>query len=420
MSVRDNKGITLVGVLLIIVIISLLGMTLASLIVNNMQQIKKSEKDIQVNDVAEMGIQYQAISFSDFYTLKVHEITTAVKEQIKTDFNTNVLKSNEQYEEMIGSQLLNAIKQNTLFYSSTPNKLLLTKNVDVMDERKFDIFFENPGTDLKCVTCGSTEAGEVIKIAFISKGSSKTYSGNKTIKSTLNMKIGALTINPGGGSGGGTGGGNTQPPQYETIVTKPVNLPTCTDTNSFGTKDCAYQGTITINNPQDITNVDIIINGSLIAYKPLNKGVENSTLYVTGDTDFYDPINGIHDSNIFIGGDAQFKNINQGINNTTIVIMGRADFNVDGNINGMFNSTIYVRGDADFHDKHINSFSSNAKICVGGKVSGVPSNTNYNIYSPTINNAKFIEKCGRTGGLDDSGIGIDWDIDTSDITYEYN
>ncbi|WP_108669432.1 type II secretion system protein [Peribacillus acanthi] len=419
MIVRNNKGVTLVGVLLITVIISILAVTLTSMIVNNMHQIKRTEKGIQVNDVAEMGIQYQSIHFSDFYHIRLTEIISNVKSKIITDYNNKALNTNEFYEETIAKDLVDSIKGNGLFFSHLPNTLLLSKNIDPNDKRKFEIIFENPSTDLKCPTCGDIEPGESIRISFLSKGTGDNFKGEKKIKSTLNMEIGAITIDLGPGNGGGTGG-NTLPPSYETIITAPINLPQCTNLNNFGSKDCSYKGSVTINDPSDISNVDILIEGSLVAYKPINKGIENSTLYVKGSADFNDPINGISNSFIYIGGAAEFKNINQGIVNTTIVVIGSANFNVNGNINGMSNSSIYVKGNANFNDKHINGFDSSAKICVGGTVSGVPSGKNYNIYSPTKNNALFIEKCGRPGGLTESGIDIGWDIDTSDITYEYN
>ena len=56
MKLHNEKGITLVVVLLMITIFSILGMSVIGYALSNTKQVEKSEQVMQATDVAEMGV----------------------------------------------------------------------------------------------------------------------------------------------------------------------------------------------------------------------------------------------------------------------------------------------------------------------------------------------------------------------------
>ena len=88
-------------------------------------------------------------------------------------------------------------------------------------------------------------------------------------------------------------------------------------------------------------------NSNLIFIKHLNKRIkDNTTLYITGATDFKSHINGIADSKIYINGSTTIGDINQGIRRSILVFIGALDFKSDNNsgkvkIKGLSEASIY-------------------------------------------------------------------------------
>ncbi|RFU71568.1 hypothetical protein D0469_00195 [Peribacillus saganii] len=401
---KNEKGITLVSVLLMITVFTIIGMTLLGLIITNTKQVEKTESEIRTLDIAEMGFKYYVTEFNEFYDRKLQTIRKIIQSEIAEDYKNKELKAADVYEKMVADLLIRAIKTSPLV-PSAPGTIVYNKTVD--QERNFTVTIADITNNLKCITCSTTAPGEKIELTFKSVGTFGNYP-KKSITSALTLNIGAIKMSTGGGGGA-----------YETIIPRPSSLPLC-NIQTFGSTSCSYKGDVQINHPLGIKSAAILVDGSIAVSKPINKGIVNSTLYVTKNAAFYSPINGIVKSKIFIGEDAQFKNLNLGIFNSTIVVMGDAAFNEGGYINSMIDSAIYINGNADFNKKYINLFGMSTKVCVRGTVSGLPWKRYYKIYSPTINQAKFNENCNVGGDLSPGDAVFDWSFDSSAIDYQYN
>lgn len=349
-------------VLLTITIFTILGLLVLGLSLNNTKQIVNTEQNVKTVDLAEMGITYYDVVLDNLAQSTIIE----VKKIIVEDSRLGKLQTPEQYKAKTIDIFIDKIQA----FNSNP--LLLTKSFNVSKEDKFSI-------SIKDISKNSDQS---ISILLNSEGSSQNNS-KKTISSNVNVSLLDFTINS---TAGNIGIG------IDYSITEPKDLLSCTSSKvEFGTQNCSYTDSIVHKNHtvQDFEDKQIVINGHLKGVK-FNKGIIDSTLFIKENGSFDGPISGIHNSKIYVGGNADFDIINQKINKSTMVIMGSVDFN--GNIIGLSDSIIYIHGNANFH-KHIINIDSSAKICVRGAVTGLPSDQNYNIYSPSISLSAFNNNC---------------------------
>src|SRR6476620_5987891 len=63
MKLKNENGMALVTVLLMITVFSILGMAVISLSISNTKQVAKTEQEVQAVDLAEMGVIYYKNAF---------------------------------------------------------------------------------------------------------------------------------------------------------------------------------------------------------------------------------------------------------------------------------------------------------------------------------------------------------------------
>ncbi len=62
-NIKNENGMALVTVLLMITVFSILGMAVISLSISNTKQVTKTEEEMQAVDLAEMGVIYYKNAF---------------------------------------------------------------------------------------------------------------------------------------------------------------------------------------------------------------------------------------------------------------------------------------------------------------------------------------------------------------------
>ncbi|MEH7276292.1 type II secretion system protein [Neobacillus vireti] len=398
--VKNERGMTLIIVLLTITVFSVLGLAVMGASVNNVKQVKKAETDIQTVDAAEMGVQYYNTLLKDFFHEQIALKKNEVKTLIENDYANKIPLTDEkieEYEKKLGEKLIEAFDSSILF----PNVgSALNKDIDVPTKTYFKI---KNVTDLpSCPTCNTIakEDVEQIELTYESYG----YTNQQPEKKLTGKFIFTFSINkeeirekliP------------AQNHDYTTLIQRPTNVTACSSetfgngTNGrdvFNKVNCSYDQLISVEKPSEITDSQLVFDKGVQFIQTMNKGIENSTLYITGVTGtttvFNKQVNGIHNSKIFVQGNTRIETVNQGIHNSTIVIVGNTKFG-DGSdkLKKLTHSSIYVIGNADMTDIDFTQFDSTAKICVKGTITGDSSLYNYPIYSESFNKITFDQNC---------------------------
>jgi type II secretory pathway pseudopilin PulG len=397
---KNERGMTLVIVLLTITVFSVLGLAVMGASVNNVKQVKKAETDIQTVDAAEMGVQYYNTLLKDFFHEQIALKKNEIKTLIQNDYVNKVPLTDdkiEEYEKKLGEKLIQAFNSSPLFPAFGT---ALSKDIDVPTKTYFKI--KNLSPSPLCPTCNTAakEPVEQIEFSYESFGFTNQQPEKKlTGKFVFTFSIDKSEIKE-----------KLIPAQnhdYTTLIPKPTNVSACSSEgfgngsngrDVFDNVNCSYNQLIKVEKPSEVSDSQLVFDNGVQFIKQMNNGIENSTLYITGvpgtTTVFNKQVNGIHNSKIFINGNAQFETVNQGIHNSTIVVVGNAKFG-DGNdkLKKLTHSSIYVIGNADMRDIDFTQFDSTAKICVKGTITGDSSLYNYPIYSESYNKVKFDEKC---------------------------
>ncbi|UFT99119.1 hypothetical protein KO561_18365 [Radiobacillus kanasensis] len=466
MSRNNEQGMALALVLMVIAIISLLSLSVIGMTVHNAKQFDTTESNIQTLDLAEMGFTYYETSFQDFYKRKMEEINVNIQNNMISDFESGELKDVTVYEEIVATKLLEAVNvfhEQLSFSTNNGNadSLLLAKPIGM--DSSFQLAFPHIPSNIVCTTCNQVEdtPGEHIEVTLQSTGMTEGTK-SRTVRASFSLNIGPITIETDGS------GNPNEVGDYGIHIIKPTNLSTCSedDVREFGRKSCSFEGPVEINNINrvNIEDASIVVSGSLTTNQPLNNGIENSTIFVTGDGSFNSPINGIDASNLYIGGTANFQNLNQGVNGSTLIIEENSYFNAPingidhskfliggsatfeninqginnslliieenatfsangGTISGMENTTIHVLGNANFNNRKFNKVR-NARICVRGQVTELPKDADY-VYSPSLgtDETTFNDVCAlpesSSGTISEEDISFDWSFDTANVEYEY-
>ncbi|WP_045523454.1 type II secretion system protein [Neobacillus niacini] len=399
-NLKNERGMTLVIVLLTITVFSVLGLAVMSASVTNVKQVKKAETDIQTVDAAEMGVQYYNTLLKDFFHEQIALKKGEIKTLIQNDYVNKIPLTDEkieEYEKKLGDKLIEAFNSSILFPAFGT---ALSKDIDVPSKTYFQI--KNLTASPLCPTCNTTskEAVEKIEFSYESYGFTNQQPEKKlTGKFVFTFSIDKAEIKE-----------KSIPAQnhdYTTLIPKPTSVSPCSSEafgngkngrDVFDNVNCSYNQLIIVEKPSEVSDSQLVFDNGVQFIKQMNKGIEDSTLYITGapgtTTIFNKQVNGIHNSKIFVKGNAQFETVNQGIHNSTIVVVGNAKFG-DGNdkLKKLTHSSIYVIGNADMTDIDFSKFDSTAKICVKGTITGDLSLYDHPIYSESYNKVKFDEKC---------------------------
>ncbi len=94
-NVKNEKGMALVTVLLMITVFSILGMAVISLSISNTKQVTKTEGEMQAVDLAEMGVIYYKNAFIPNANNKLGIAIEAAKQTINK-VNEAIIASNAQ------------------------------------------------------------------------------------------------------------------------------------------------------------------------------------------------------------------------------------------------------------------------------------------------------------------------------------
>jgi hypothetical protein len=316
---HNQKGITLVVVLLMITVFSILGMSVIGYTISNTKQIDKSESVMQSTDVAEMGVIHYKNAF-------IQNANKVLSELIDINgINTNRYLTKEAKEQALYDFLKdenNQEKFKVIFNSETPQ----THNLIYS--------FENQIADF------DHEKNE-IKVTFDTKGQYKQKK-QETITTTIVLNVKSIFEK---GSNSGDDGGNENDNTLPTmVVPRPDGLINCEIKNSNNLVCGSTTYNLSIQNlklPNFYLNGDGVFN---------NLQVEKDTIiYIVGKADFNGITGGINKDNyIYISGDATFTNIMNGID---------------------MNNKIFIGGNATFNDEGMN-FKKESSICVGGSILG--------------------------------------------------
>ena len=347
---------TLVTVLLMITVFSIIGMSVINLSISNTKQVEKTEQEMQVVDVAEMGVIYYKNAF-------ISQTDKILKPAIETAIAT-INKENEESEEneeiTSDTVLKRLIIQNDNFLPKIPISTSIPVNEN--SDYSFKINDQKAQVD--------ENFPNRIKIIFESLGEGKGDDAKIIGTITLDIEriVKASLIQNEDSSGTGT------------IDIQKPNLPNRTYNEAIGIEN-GYSYTTDIENYNfNIENTTAIVNGSLTLNTAKKHIRNNPLLYITKDANFGD-INGQLDhSKIYVGGNATFSDVSGGIkNNSTIYIGGNATFlDISGGISD--HSTLYIVGNANFGGK-ITSGVKNSTVCVGKTISGRLSFEDDNVYS---------------------------------------
>lgn len=272
-TLKNQNGIALVTVLLMITVFSILGMAVISLSISNTKQIAKTEGEMQAVDLAEMGVVY----YKNVFNLKAE---SAINKAIKEIEEFNEGKDIDQQIPITKENILSNIKKDNFIpeiHDSTPKQI-----PNVTSPYSFKI--EN---------LEATYIDYIISVKFNSVGYVNHEQGMKveeSITGTINLNIDKLL---------GSGGIEEEPP-YVFEDTKMHDL-------------------------------ELHIDGDA-DFKRVNGQIMNSNLYISGNATFGTINGGIHDSMLFISKKANFETINgQDIKGNSKICVGGTitDLSVD-------------------------------------------------------------------------------------------
>lgn len=394
---KNERGMTLVIVLLTITVFTVLGMTVIGASLSNVKQVTKVEDDIQTIDIAEMGVQHYQAKLNDFFHEKIAAKKIEYKTLIENKFITEGAVTDndiEQYEEQLAGELVEYFEESVEF---APTNNILLNTVDSATNSYYKI--DKTNAVLSCPTCNSitNDDGERLELNYKSYG----YTEQNPEKLITAKFVFTFSINKDGIT---VKTSTAQNYNYQTIIPKPTGLNACSSDmagtgsngrDSFVSLNCQFNHIVKVEKPSEIKDSNLVFENGVTFDKQINKGIENSTLYITGATNINKQINGIHNSKIFIQGNTKIETINQGIHNSTIVVIGDVIF---GDNNDKFkdleHSSIYVIGNANFTNMDFSNFSSTAKVCVKGNVTGTANIAGHPIYYENqANQELFVQKC---------------------------
>ncbi|MEH7239004.1 hypothetical protein [Bacillus sp. JJ1562] len=376
-NLKNEQGMSLVVVLLILTVISVLGLAVMGASINNMKQISKTESNIKTTDIAEMGVVYYETQLKSFLNEQLYD--QAKQKEIINRYFTNAASKAvliEKFNNQFPIELNNLYKNDNSLFTHTGDGFLPEKTVDADSSFKIKI---NPNGIMKTTCSPQTPANsQCYSITFDSYG---YYGENleKVLSATFDFSyfINSNSIEI-------TAGAPTPVPIYEDIINsiQSKNLRSCT-TADFNknktTVDCSSNL-----DPTKIPDTNGISNSSIVFNKGVNldhlsHAVSHSKLIIHS-LDVNNPTRiGKFNPNGFI--------------NSSIVIIGNAK--LYDQIMKPVNSSIYITGDADLTGFILKNADSLTKVCVKGTITPASMRNIPGVYSNEYNSTTYQDKCMR-------------------------
>ncbi|MGN7399838.1 type II secretion system protein [Cytobacillus praedii] len=420
MRVSNEKGYTLVAVLLTITIFMILAFSFMGQAANSIKQNKVIETKSQSVALAEMGVTYFQLAVQNVFKSNQQSIIAQVKEARNRDIKNGIFKADDEYIQyaivLMIEQFKSKLKQTSISIDEKPNA-------------KFNIQYSE--NDIH-------SSGKEIMITFNSVGTENDKS--TTIGTTMTIDFSNLMSSDGKGEEN-NGGQDLKLPSGNDIA-DPGNLKICSQSQSdFTNTVCQINGSKTFdqNDKLDFDKSIFKVTGALHFQNMNNKDMNDSTLYILGSMTTGN-MNSLNNSKIHVDGAANFGHFNgNGLTDSIIEIGGNASFDnmkllrstiyVDkykanfGQINGMNDSKIFVNSDAVIKGLDI---GSNSIVCINGYLkieNNFNNNSNSKVYAKNSNNNNVIkgDEAFKDGGAcsRNTGPSISWGDPSIVADYDY-
>ncbi|MEY2192667.1 hypothetical protein AB7942_07980 [Neobacillus sp. BF23-41] len=374
-TLKNERGMTLVVVLLTIVVFSVLGLAVISTSVSNVKQVSKAESNIKTTDIAEMGIQYYETQLKAYLNGQLYNIEKQ-NELMNSLYNGTISKDNliTNFKDRYPIELNNAYKSNTSLFTTSSDYFLEEKTVDANSFFKIKI---NPNGIIKtsCVV-GMPSNSECFSISFESYGY-YNHEPEKKISATYNF---SYTINP--ESIEIVPSVPILVPLHENLINliEEKNLRQCT-TADFGknytTVDCSTNlAPENIPETNGISNSFIVFNNG-VNFDHLSHAISGSTIFIYSLDKTTPSEIGKFNPNGFIG--------------SQIVIVG--DAKLYDEIMKPVNSSIHITGDADLTGFTFKNSDGLTKVCVKGTITPLEKRSIPGVYSYTYNPTTYRDNC---------------------------
>lgn len=282
-NLKNEHGIALVIVLLMITVFSIIGMAIISLSISNTKQVQTTKQEMQAVDLAEMGVIYYKNAFIQNASA---ELQSAITNSI-TEIQSLNNQSNNQHIPVNKDNILKYLTINKDQYIPKIDHSISKQVPDTASPFSFQI--ENSNADYDNVN-------HILSVNFSSFGRVKRNQNSdieKQLEGTITLDIKTLISDD----------INDRRANYQNY--KSINGDAIIATINGGIKNSYW----------DISRNAIITT--------INGGIKNSFLNIVGNALFTTINGGIKDSYIYIGGDAFFTTIHGGINsNSKICVRG--------------------------------------------------------------------------------------------------
>ncbi|MDR7237413.1 hypothetical protein [Neobacillus drentensis] len=428
-KLRDERGMTLVIVLLVLLVFSVIGLAIVGASVNNIKQVKTTEENVQTVDIAEMGVQHYQNILESFFHDQITIKKDIYKKLLEKEFELHGDVSNtfiEDKEDQLANELMNLYTTSSI----SPVKQAVNETVDNQTNSKYEINNSNlkitssdVSFDPPCLTCNSSNTKKKIELTYQSFGYKDQDLEKKltaTFSFTFYINKAGIQYNPS--------------TDFATIINKPDDVNPCvaSDVNGKASIEeyCEYNSLVTLDTPSEIKNSHLVFNKGLTVNQVMSgsgktdgeKGaILNSTLYINGALTLNKQINGINGSKIYINGTTtvptsttQFEKINPGgIQFSTIVILGKVNFT--GQVKGIHHSNIYIVGTADFAGATFKKIDNeDSAICVNGTITNLADQSKTGKFIYDDKDPEFSTKCSVTR-LNLTNEFMKWDEDTTPL-----
>ncbi|MGP1909375.1 type II secretion system protein [Metabacillus sp. JX24] len=379
-NLKNERGMTLVAVLLIMTMFSILGLAVMAASINNMKQVSKSEFDVKQTDIAEMGVVYYETQLKEF--LSQHLLDSAAQNTLMNSlFPAAATKDQliQSFKTQFPTKLNSLYKADPSLYSADG----VLPEITVDSKNAFRIKIDSSGI-IPLATCKSNvpRDSQCFEIHFTSEGY-HTQKLEKTLKAvysfSYSVNAGSISIST----------APTSAPLYKSILDSipGKNLRQCT----INSKTNYLEATCMTDLPpasfpkiNGISNSFIVFNNSA-NFQHLSHAVSRSTLVIYSKDSSNPATLGKLNPNGFI--------------HSQIVIVGNAK--LDDQIMKPVNSSIYITGDADLKGFSFKNRDSLTKVCVDGTITPPAMAAYEGVYSKKSNPSAYQNSCmgkSNTGG----------------------
>ncbi|MEM5016516.1 hypothetical protein WKH31_09520 [Metabacillus indicus] len=387
-NLKNERGMTLVAVLLIMTMFTILGLAVMAASINNMKQVSKSEFDVKQTDIAEMGVVYYKTQLKEF--LSQHLLDSAAQKTLMNSlFPAAATKDQliQSFKAEFPNTLNTLYKADPSLYTFSADGFLLEKTVGVNSKSTFRIKVDVDSKGIRQVMCKSNvpRDSQCFEIHFTSEGyHNQKQKPEKILEAVYSF---SYSVNAGSISISTV---PTSAPQYKSILDSipGKNLRQCTMAD-FGRNNTTATCTTTLP-PASIPKMNGISNSFIVFnnganFQHLSHAVSSSTLVIYS-ADSNNPTT--------IG-----KFNPNGFTYSQIVIVGNA--RLDDQIMKPVNSSIYITGDADLKGFSFKNRDSLTKVCVDGTITPSAMATYEGVYSKKANPSAYQQSCmgsSNTGG----------------------